>query len=57
MRGQKSGQDTNGQSQFWEIDHVRYEYKYVLPRSFFGIEEIWLGELFKVPITGTSYRD
>lgn len=51
MRGQKADQNTDSHSQFWEIDHVRYEYMYVLPRSFFGIEEIWLGEFFKVPIT------
>lgn len=43
--------DRNKSGQFWEVDHVRYEYLYVLPQSFFGIEEIWLGELFKVPIT------
>ena len=37
--------------QHWEIGHVDYEFIYVLPAAFFGIEEIWLGEFFKVPIT------
>ena len=49
--GRTESNDLSKSGQFWEIDHVRYEYLYVLPRSFFGIEEIWLGELFKVPIT------
>jgi predicted transcriptional regulator of viral defense system len=37
--------------QHWEIGQVHYEFIYVLPAAFFGIEEIWLGEFFKVPIT------
>jgi predicted transcriptional regulator of viral defense system len=49
--GHTESSDLSKSGQFWEIDHIRYEYLYVLPRSFFGIEEIWLGELFKVPIT------
>jgi predicted transcriptional regulator of viral defense system len=50
MRTGKRDRNTE-HSQYWEIDQIRYEYLYVLPRSFFGIEEIWLGEFFKVPIT------
>jgi hypothetical protein len=51
MRGGNQGGDTSGRSQYWEVDQIRYEYQYVLPKAFFGIEEIWLGEFFKVPIT------
>lgn len=36
---------------YWEIADVRYEYIFVTPAAFFGIEEIWMGEFFKVPIT------
>lgn len=51
MRVGKHDRNESEVSQYWEIDKVRYEYLYVLPKAFFGIEEIWLGEFFKIPIT------
>lgn len=36
---------------YWEIAGVRYEYIFVTQAAFFGIEEIWMGEFFKVSIT------
>lgn len=35
----------------WEIAGVRYEYVTVKREHFFGIEEVWLDEHFKVPVT------
>jgi predicted transcriptional regulator of viral defense system len=35
----------------WEIAGVRYEYVSVKREHFFGIEEVWLDENFKIPIT------
>jgi predicted transcriptional regulator of viral defense system len=37
--------------QAWEVEGVRYEYVIVKPEFFFGIEEIWVDQNFKVPIT------
>lgn len=34
----------------WEIAGTRYEYVNVSPEHFFGIEEVWVDELFSVPI-------
>lgn len=36
---------------YWEIAGVCYEYIFVTRAAFFGIEEIWMSEFFKVPIT------
>jgi predicted transcriptional regulator of viral defense system len=36
---------------FWEIGGVRYEYITVKPSYFFGIEEIWVDQAFRIPIT------
>jgi len=35
----------------WEIQGIRYEYVSVKREHFFGNEEIWVDEYFKVPIT------
>lgn len=35
----------------WEIGGVRYQYITVKPEYFFGIEEVWVSEFFRVPIT------
>jgi predicted transcriptional regulator of viral defense system len=35
----------------WEIGGVRYQYATVKKEHFFGVEETWVNELFKVPIT------
>jgi predicted transcriptional regulator of viral defense system len=35
----------------WEIGGIRYEYVTVKSRYFFGIEEIWVDQTFRVPIT------
>jgi len=35
----------------WEVVGVRYEYVSVKKEHFFGIEEVWVGENAKVPIT------
>jgi predicted transcriptional regulator of viral defense system len=37
--------------QAWEVQGIRYEYVIVKPRFFFGIEDIWVDQNFKVPIT------
>jgi predicted transcriptional regulator of viral defense system len=34
----------------WEINGVEYEYYTVAPDRFFGIEEVWVDEHFRVPI-------
>jgi predicted transcriptional regulator of viral defense system len=49
MRGKRASRaDSN---RYWEIAGVRYEYIFVTQAAFFGIEEIWIGEFFKLPIT------
>jgi predicted transcriptional regulator of viral defense system len=35
----------------WEVAGIRYEYVSVIPDHFFGIEEVWVDEHFRVPIT------
>lgn len=35
----------------WEIDGIRYEYITVKPEHFFGIEQVWVDQMFRVPIT------
>lgn len=35
----------------WAVGGVRYEYVSVIPEHFFGIEDIWVDEHFRVPIT------
>lgn len=35
----------------WIIDNMRYEYVTVKPEAFFGIEHVWIDQLFRVPIT------
>ena len=37
--------------QAWEIEGVRYEYVIVKPEFFFGSEEIWVDQNFRVPVT------
>jgi predicted transcriptional regulator of viral defense system len=37
--------------QAWEIEGVRYEYVIVKPEFFFGIEDVWVDQTFKVPVT------
>jgi predicted transcriptional regulator of viral defense system len=37
--------------QAWEIEGVRYEYVIVKPEFFFGVEEVWVDQNFKVPVT------
>ena len=35
----------------WVIGGIRYEYVNVKPEHFFGIEEVWIDQNFRVPIT------
>ena len=35
----------------WEIGGVRYEYTTIKPEHFFGIEDVWITQNFRVPIT------
>ncbi len=35
----------------WEVSGIRYEYVQVKPDYFFGIEEIWIDQNFRIPIT------
>jgi predicted transcriptional regulator of viral defense system len=37
--------------QAWEVEGVRYEYVIVKPELFFGIEDVWVDQRFKVSIT------
>ena len=37
--------------QAWEVKGVRYEYIIVKPEFFFGIEEVWVDQRFKLSIT------
>ena len=41
----------NGKKHAWVINGVRYEYITVKRENFFGIEEIWVDEFSRVPIT------
>lgn len=42
----------NGLSkQAWEVEGVRYEYVIVKPEFFFGFEELWVDQNFKVSVT------
>jgi predicted transcriptional regulator of viral defense system len=41
----------SGSKQGWEIGGVRYEFTITKPEFFFGIQEIWIDQNFKVPIT------
>jgi predicted transcriptional regulator of viral defense system len=35
----------------WEISGIRYEYAQVKPDYFFGIEDIWIDQNFRIPMT------
>jgi predicted transcriptional regulator of viral defense system len=35
----------------WAVGGVRYEYVSVIPAHFFGIDDVWVDEHFRVPIT------
>jgi len=35
----------------WEVEGIRYEYVSVIPEHFFGVEDVWVDEHFRVPIT------
>lgn len=41
----------NSQKHAWNISGVKYEYITVKPAFYFGIEEIWINQYFKIPIT------
>lgn len=47
---QTSSRPRSGQKHAWEVRCSRYEYVTVKPENFFGIEEVWVDELFSVPI-------
>jgi predicted transcriptional regulator of viral defense system len=49
MRTKKKQIDRSKQA--WEVEGVRYEYVIVKPEFFFGIEEVWVDQRFKVSIT------
>ena len=40
-----------GRKHSWEIWGARYEYVTVIPDHFFGIEDVWVDERFRIPIT------
>ncbi len=44
-KGKKAGKHA------WAVGGVRYEYVSVIPAHFFGIEDVWVDEHFRVPIT------
>jgi predicted transcriptional regulator of viral defense system len=35
----------------WTVGEVRYEFVAVRPESFFGVEDVWIDQRFRVPIT------
>jgi predicted transcriptional regulator of viral defense system len=37
--------------QAWEVEGVRYEYVIAKPEFFFGVEEVWVDQNFRVPVT------
>lgn len=40
-----------GRKHSWDIWGTRYEYVTVMPDHFFGIEDVWVDERFRIPIT------
>ncbi|HKV42522.1 MAG TPA: type IV toxin-antitoxin system AbiEi family antitoxin domain-containing protein, partial [Blastocatellia bacterium] len=42
---------TDGSKQAWQVEAVRYEYVIVKPEFFFGIEEVWVDQRFRISIT------
>jgi predicted transcriptional regulator of viral defense system len=44
-KGKKAGKHA------WDIWGARYEYVTVIPDHFFGIEDVWVDERFRIPIT------
>ena len=46
-----SDNEKKSEKHAWVIDGVRYEYFQVKPNKFFGLEEIWVDEHFKISIT------
>ena len=41
----------NNQKHTWNISGIKYEYITVKPAFYFGIEEVWVNQNFKVPVT------
>ena len=41
----------NGGRHAWEIGGIRYEYTTIKPEHFFGVEEVWIDQSFRVPTT------
>ncbi|MHB9124574.1 MAG: type IV toxin-antitoxin system AbiEi family antitoxin domain-containing protein [Armatimonadota bacterium] len=46
-----TGTHGSGERHAWEIGGIRYEYTTVKPEHFFGMEEVWIDQSFRVPIT------
>jgi predicted transcriptional regulator of viral defense system len=40
-----------GRKHAWDVWGVRYEYVSVIPDHFFGIEDVWIDERFRIPAT------
>ena len=40
-----------GRKHSWDVWGARYEYVTVIPDHFFGIEDVWVDERFRIPIT------
>lgn len=49
MRGGRAAKKPEAHA--WEVAGLRYEYTTVDPEHFFGIEEVWVDQFFRVPIT------
>jgi predicted transcriptional regulator of viral defense system len=49
MRSGRAGKKPGAHA--WEVAGIRYEYTTVEPEHFFGIEEVWVDQFFRVPIT------
>ena len=47
----KPSDNNRKEHHIWEIRGIKYEYVTVKPEHFYGIEELWIDENFRVPIT------
>lgn len=47
----RSGMPTTGRSSVWVVDGLRVELVTVTPSRFFGVEEVWIDQRTRVPMT------
>lgn len=49
--GREGGEIKKQGKHAWIIEGLRYDYVTVKPDHFFGIEEVWIDQMFRIPIT------